>query len=79
MNTLRQAVQEYLQLRRNLGFKLKEAGKALPDFVNFLERQQASSITQALALAWAQQPRNVQPSHWAPERVNDYETAGLII
>jgi integrase/recombinase XerD len=65
MNTLRQAVQEYLQLRRNLGFKLKEAGKALPDFVNFLERQQASSITQALALAWAQQPRNVQPSHWA--------------
>ena len=25
----------------------------------------ASAITQALALAWAQQPTNVQPAHWA--------------
>ena len=33
MNTLRQAVQEYLSLRRSLGFKLREAGKGLLDFV----------------------------------------------
>lgn len=33
MNTLRQAVQDYLNLRRSLGFKLKEAGRMLPDFV----------------------------------------------
>jgi integrase/recombinase XerD len=65
MNTLRQAVQDYLELRRNLGFKLHDAGKALPDFVMFMERQQASYITQPLALAWAQQPRKVQASHWA--------------
>jgi integrase/recombinase XerD len=65
MNTLRQAVPEYLNLRRSLGFKLKEAGKALPDFVAFMERHRASYITQALALAWAQQPTNVQPAHWA--------------
>ena len=65
MNTLRQAVQEYLSMRRDLGFKLKEAGKGLLDFVTFMEQHRASYITQALALAWAQQPRNVQPAHWA--------------
>lgn len=65
MNTLRQAVQEYLDMRRSLGFKLKEAGKGLLDFVAFMERHRASYITQALALAWAQQPANAQPAHWA--------------
>jgi integrase/recombinase XerD len=29
MNTLRQAVQEYLSLRRSLGFKLQDAGKGI--------------------------------------------------
>ena len=65
MNTLRQAVQEYLSLRRDLGFKLQDAGKGLLDFVTFMERHRALYITQALALAWAQQPANVQPAHWA--------------
>jgi integrase len=65
MNTLRQAVQEYLSLRRGLGFKLQDAGKGLLDFVLFMERRRASYITQTLALAWAQQPANVQPAHWA--------------
>ena len=65
MNTLRQALKEYLSLRRNLGFKLREAGKGLLDFVTFIEQHRASYITQALALAWAQQPTNVQPAHWA--------------
>ncbi len=65
MNTLRKAVQDYLDLRRSLGFKLKEAGRALPDFVAFMERHRASYVTQALALAWARQPLNVQPAEWA--------------
>ncbi len=65
MNTLRQDVQEYLRMRRDLGFKLHDAGKGLLDFVTFMEQRHASCITVALALAWAQQPRNVQPSHWA--------------
>ncbi len=65
MNTLRQAVHEYLSMRRNLGFKLHEAGKGLFNFVEFMEQHYAPYITQALALAWAQQPANVQPAHWA--------------
>ena len=65
MNTLRQAVEEYLSLRRGLGFKLQHAGKDLLDFVTFMEQHRASYVTQALALAWAQQPLNVQPAYWA--------------
>ena len=65
MNTLRQAVQDYLELRRSLGFKLKVAGRMLPDFVAFMERHRASYVTQALALDWARQPSNVQPAYWA--------------
>jgi len=65
MTTLRHAVQEYLNMRRALGFKLKRAGDGLLDFVTFMERHRASYITQALALAWAQQPRNVEPACWA--------------
>lgn len=65
MNTLKQDILEYLNMRRNLGFKLDKAGNSLLDFATFMEQQQASYITQALALAWAQQPENVQPSYWA--------------
>src|SRR5262245_39964679 len=65
MNTLRQALQDYLSMRRDLGFKLKKAGKGLLHFVTFMEQHRASYITQTLALAWAQQPTNVQPAHWA--------------
>ncbi len=65
MNTLRQAVQDYLKLRRGLGFKLQDAGRGLLDFITFMERHRAAYITQALALAWAQQPVNAQPAHWA--------------
>jgi integrase len=65
MNTLRQAVQDYLDLRRSLGFKLNKAGNALPDFVAFMEQHRAPYVTQALALAWAQQPSGVQPAQWA--------------
>lgn len=52
-------------VRRALGFKLREAGKALLDFVRFMEQQRASHLTQALALTWAQQPAHVQPAQWA--------------
>jgi hypothetical protein len=65
MTTLRQAVLEYLQMRRHLGFKLHEPGKGLLDFVRFLEQRRAPVITQTLALTWAQLPVHAQPAHWA--------------
>ena len=65
MTTLRQAVQEYVNMRRDLGFKLHETSKGLLDFLTFMEEHDAPYITQVLALAWAQRPANVQPAHWA--------------
>ena len=65
MNTIREAVHEYVDLRRSLGFKLVYAKHYLLQFAAFLEEQQAAFITQELALSWAQQPANVQPSKWA--------------
>lgn len=65
MNTLRQAIAEYLALRRSLGFKMNHAARELADFAAFMERRRASYITQALALRWAQMPQHAQPAHWA--------------
>jgi integrase/recombinase XerD len=65
MKTLRNTLQDYLAMRRALGFKLAEAGIALADFISFLERKSAPHITTRLALAWAQRPAHVQPARWA--------------
>jgi integrase/recombinase XerD len=65
MNTLREALPEYLALRRSLGFKMRDAGLLLPRFVAFMEERQASYITVSLALQWAQQSQVVQPAEWA--------------
>ena len=65
MNTLREAVRDYLEMRRGLGFKLRETGKMLPAFVQFLEEHRSSFITTQWALVWAQQPATVQPAEWA--------------
>jgi len=70
MNTLRQAVQEYLAMRRSLGFKLQSAGPALFDFVSFLEQHRASYITLRLALAWATQPSGGKPDTRAAQRLS---------
>jgi hypothetical protein len=45
MNTLREALQEYLELRRSLGFKMHDAGLLLPRFVSFLETRHAEHIS----------------------------------
>jgi len=65
MNTLRQSLEEYLILRRRLGFKLRDPGQQLPHFVRFMERRRATYITQALALEWAQRCSSTNPAHWA--------------
>ena len=65
MKPLVEAIEDYLALRRSLGFKLHSAGAALMNFAAFMQRQQAQSITVRLALDWAQQPGDAQPAHWA--------------
>jgi integrase/recombinase XerD len=56
MSPLRQALDDYLTIRRQLGFKLTDDGRMLEDFVGFLEQQRAAHLTSELALAWASLP-----------------------
>jgi integrase len=65
MKMLGRGVQDYLSLRRGLGFKLRLVGPPLMDFVCFLEREGAAYITNELAVRWAMQPRECQPAWWA--------------
>jgi hypothetical protein len=65
MKPLRNAVEDYIALRRSLGFKLRDTATCLAEFAAFLEEKQAPCITTALALEWAMQPVNHQPSDWA--------------
>jgi integrase len=67
MNSLRAALQDYLNMRRGLGFKLQKDGKCLLKFVRFLEQQNAAYITTRLSLEWAQQ--TVSASGWQWERL----------
>jgi integrase/recombinase XerD len=53
MSPLRHALADYLRIRRGLGFELREEGRLLNGFVEFLERAEAERITTKLALAWA--------------------------
>ena len=61
---LREALKEYLKVRRMFGFKLT-AGSLLQGFVAYAENEDASYITRELAVRWATQPKNCQPGQWA--------------
>jgi integrase len=65
MKTLREAGQDYLTLRRRLGFKLKKHQRLLEEFVSFLEQEGMSRMTSRLALRWATQPQHIRPAEWA--------------
>ena len=62
MTALRHRLQDYLALRRALGYRLAREGRLLPTFVTFLETQRSPHVTTALALAWATQPVDATPS-----------------
>lgn len=65
MSALQNALDEYLAIRRTLGYKLHGDGLVLQQFVQFAESEMADFITIRLSLRWAMQPVNVQPAHWA--------------
>jgi integrase len=56
MSPLRQALADYLAVRRALGYKLAYAEKLLGQFVSYLEDAGAFTITTADAVAWATLP-----------------------
>ena len=64
MSALRQSVDDYLQVRRALGYKLTIHGRVLPQFARFLEQRDASVITISLALEFATQPQDASVVWW---------------
>jgi integrase len=65
MKTLREAVGDYLSLRRSLGFKLITPERYLREFVCFLQKKRTSRISTQLALQFATQSRHQRPAEWA--------------
>ena len=59
------ALDEYLKVRRALGFKLTTPGGLLQRFVTYAEQEGASSITTELALRWAMAQKKCQHAQWA--------------
>ena len=65
MITLRQPADDYLAMRRALGYKLIDQGHLLTQFIDYLERVGARVITVDLAVAWARQSATANPAWWA--------------
>jgi integrase/recombinase XerD len=65
MTTMRHAAEDYVALRRAMGFKLEKPGQLVLQFTDHLDRLGARQLTIDAALAWARQPANADPSWWA--------------
>lgn len=64
MSPLCEALDEYLAIRRQLGYKFETGGRLLADLVGYLESADASFLTTELALRWARQPTDGSPLRW---------------
>lgn len=65
MSTMRQAAEDYLNLRRAVGFKLEKPGRLVLQFADHLDRLGAQEITIDIAVDWARQPAQADPAWWA--------------
>jgi len=62
--SLHERVDEYLRLRRALGFRLRNEARALAQFAGYLERHGAATVTAGHAITWSQLPQGVHPVTW---------------
>jgi integrase/recombinase XerD len=65
MNTLNTHVDDYLRLRRALGFKLECEGRWLAELAAYVDAAGAGTLTSELAIAWASQRASAGPNGWA--------------
>jgi integrase/recombinase XerD len=68
MTAIRQAIGDYLAVRRALGYKLEDHGWLLADFASFVEAAGAGTVTTSLALDWATLPADCLPT-WHAARL----------
>jgi integrase len=65
MTALQDRLDDYLALRRALGFKLVEPAFHLRRFVAYLEERGEEMLTMQRALEWATLPAGADPGYWA--------------
>ncbi len=53
MTNLHLALQRYLSMRKGFGFKYQHQTRRLADFVAFMDKRKATTITTKLAMEWA--------------------------
>lgn len=61
MSALAGHLDDYLRLRRGLGFQLGRHGEVLPRFVAYLDARGAMTVTVEMAVAWARLPEGIKP------------------
>lgn len=69
MSALGQSVEDYLSIRRALGYKLVDEGRLLMDFAAFVDQQGAVAVTTELSVAWAMGPHDASPG-WRATRLS---------
>lgn len=65
MSAFGQSVEDYLSIRRALGYKLVDEGRLLFDFADFVDQAGAVAVTTDLAVAWAMRPQHSSTGWWA--------------
>jgi hypothetical protein len=61
--SMRERVEEYLAMRRSLGFKLAGEGRMLLEFADRLEGTGQTTVTVTAAVAWASEPTEASANH----------------
>jgi hypothetical protein len=69
MSALRQALADYLAMRRVLGYKLVRTEKLLAQFLAYVEGRDEDHLTIETAVAWATLPTEADRS-WASTRLS---------
>jgi integrase len=69
MSQLRTAADDYLALRRSLGYKLTHQGRLVADFVSYMDSIASSRVTVDAVLAWATRPEGAAPA-WLHARLS---------
>lgn len=56
--------EQYLLMRRSMGYKLAQQGQLLMDFIKYFQRTGAPHLTSRLMLEWATLPVGANPTWW---------------
>jgi integrase len=65
MSALARSAQDYLEMRRSVGYVLRQEWRMLADFVGYCERRGITRVTTEATLGWATEPAAASSTWWA--------------